>query len=51
MVLIDGPVSDWSNKTMKSICGASLKYDDSDVENGRLKVDGYWLSDVKEMKS
>ena len=45
-VLIDGPVSDWNNNRIKSICGATLQYDASEINRGKLRVDGYLLSNT-----
>ena len=44
--MIDGPVSSWDNNRIKSICGATLNYDASEVHQGRLRVDGFLLSNI-----
>ena len=42
-LLIDGPVRDWSNGTISSLCGSKLTYDSSELESGYLQINGSYL--------
>ena len=42
-MVIDGPVSNWSNGVITSVQGSKLVYDSSQIKKGILQVNGVQL--------